>query len=223
MPEFLPASALWPAPRAGKVFRRLVGQSISKDFLHWEKPWRIFTPDKQDDGLLEFYGMGGMHQRGTLTIGLVRVLRDDLACDDGGPKDGIGYSVLQLSARLLDSNRLRIEALPHLQALANLTGERTNLGILHRNKVLYLAGVEKPSLPTIYSRFGQPLNPRRVADQERYDRLLVAGGQLGHQRFVSRLGGWRFSSSRFRRGRGSLNGDACLRDYLRRGFVRAGQ
>lgn len=68
---------------------------------------------------------------------------------------GIGYSVLQLSARLLDSNRLRIEALPHLQALANLTGERTNLGILHRNKVLYLAGVEKPSLPTIYSRFGK--------------------------------------------------------------------
>jgi DNA-binding IclR family transcriptional regulator len=68
---------------------------------------------------------------------------------------GIGFSVLQLSARLLDGNRLRIEALPHLQALANLTGERTNLGILHRNKVLYLAGVEKPSLPTIYSRFGK--------------------------------------------------------------------
>jgi DNA-binding IclR family transcriptional regulator len=68
---------------------------------------------------------------------------------------GIGFSVLQLSARLLDTNRMRLEALPHLQSLANLAGERTNLGILHRNKVLYLAGVEKPSLPTIYSRFGK--------------------------------------------------------------------
>jgi DNA-binding IclR family transcriptional regulator len=68
---------------------------------------------------------------------------------------GIGYSVLQLSARLLDSNRLRLESLPHLQRLADLAGERTNLGILHRNQVLYLAGVEKPSLPTIYSRFGK--------------------------------------------------------------------
>jgi IclR family KDG regulon transcriptional repressor len=66
-----------------------------------------------------------------------------------------GFSLLMLSAGLLDRNRLRIEALPHLQSLANLTGERTNLGILHRNKVLYLAGVEKPSLPTIYSRFGK--------------------------------------------------------------------
>jgi DNA-binding IclR family transcriptional regulator len=66
-----------------------------------------------------------------------------------------GYSLLMLSAGLLDRSRLRIEALPHLQELANLTGERTNLGILHRNKVLYLAGVEKPSLPTIYSRFGK--------------------------------------------------------------------
>ena len=28
------------------------------DFVRWEKPWRIFTPDARDDGLLEFYGMG---------------------------------------------------------------------------------------------------------------------------------------------------------------------
>jgi DNA-binding IclR family transcriptional regulator len=67
----------------------------------------------------------------------------------------IGLSLLSLTASMLDSNRLRVESLPHLQALATRTGERTNLGILHRNKVLYLAGVEKPSLPTIYTRFGK--------------------------------------------------------------------
>jgi DNA-binding IclR family transcriptional regulator len=67
----------------------------------------------------------------------------------------IGYSVLAHSASLLDRNRLRLEALPHLQSLANHTGQRVNLGILHRNQVLYLAGVEKPSLPTIYTRFGK--------------------------------------------------------------------
>jgi DNA-binding IclR family transcriptional regulator len=67
----------------------------------------------------------------------------------------IGYSVLRQSASLLDSNRMRIEALPHLQHLADVSRERTNLGILHKNKVLYLAGVEKPTLPTIYSRFGK--------------------------------------------------------------------
>jgi IclR family KDG regulon transcriptional repressor len=67
----------------------------------------------------------------------------------------IGFSVLMLSASLLDSNRMRLEAIPHLQSLSKLTGERTNLGMIHQNKVLYLAGVEKPSLPTIYSRFGK--------------------------------------------------------------------
>src|SRR5205823_5080474 len=49
------------------------------------------------DGLLEFYGMGGMHLRGGLHVGLVRVLRDDLPCDEGGAKDGIGYAVLATS------------------------------------------------------------------------------------------------------------------------------
>jgi IclR family acetate operon transcriptional repressor len=67
----------------------------------------------------------------------------------------VGFSVLALSASVLDRNRLRLEALPHLQSLANLTGQRVNLGILHRNQVMYLAGIEKPSLPTIYTRFGK--------------------------------------------------------------------
>ena len=74
------------------------------------------------------------------------------------PTDGrlsIGFAVLPLAASLLDRNRMRLEALPHLHALAQQTGERANLGILHRDQVLYLAGVEKPSLPTIYSRFGK--------------------------------------------------------------------
>lgn len=74
------------------------------------------------------------------------------------PVDGrlsIGFAVLPLAASLLDRNRMRLEALPHLHALAQETGERANLGILHREQVLYLAGVEKPSLPTIYSRFGK--------------------------------------------------------------------
>ena len=93
----LPEDGYAPAPRAGKVFRRLVGMSTSKDFIQWEKPWRILTPDTKDEGLLEFYGMGGMHLRGGLSIGLVRVLRDDLPCDAGGPKDGIGYTVLATS------------------------------------------------------------------------------------------------------------------------------
>jgi hypothetical protein len=95
--QALPEDGYAPAPRAGKTFRRLVGLSTSQNFLHWEKPWRIFTPDARDEGLLEFYGMGGMHHRGGLAIGLVRVLRDDLPCDPGGPKDGIGYAVLATS------------------------------------------------------------------------------------------------------------------------------
>jgi DNA-binding IclR family transcriptional regulator len=76
------------------------------------------------------------------------------------PRDGRvapGYSVLKLAGTLLDTNRVRLESLPHLEELARASGERANLGIMHRNQTLYLAGVEKPSLPTIYSRFGRTL------------------------------------------------------------------
>jgi DNA-binding IclR family transcriptional regulator len=66
-----------------------------------------------------------------------------------------GYSALMLAGSILDASQLRLESLPHLASLARATGERAALGILHRDQMLYLAGVEKPSLPTIFSRFGK--------------------------------------------------------------------
>jgi hypothetical protein len=84
-------------PRAGQSIRRLVSMSTSEDFIHWEKPWRILLPNDKEEGLLEFYGMAGMHQRGGLYIGLVRVLHDDFSCDPGGRKNGIGYAALAIS------------------------------------------------------------------------------------------------------------------------------
>jgi hypothetical protein len=93
----LPEDGFAPAPKAGRIFRRLVAMTTSSDFVHWEKPWRIHVPDSRDEGRLEFYGMGGSHARGPLLIGLVRILRDDLPCDPGGPTDGIGYTALATS------------------------------------------------------------------------------------------------------------------------------
>lgn len=69
----------------------------------------------------------------------------------------IGFSVLPLASSLLDRNRLRLGAMPHLQALAQKLNGRANLGILHREQVLLLGGAEKPNLPTIYSRFGRAI------------------------------------------------------------------
>jgi hypothetical protein len=77
--------------------RRIVGMTISPDFVHWEKPWRIIVPDARDQGDMEFYGLGGVHARGSLLIGFVRVLRDDLPCDAGGTADGVGYTTLAWS------------------------------------------------------------------------------------------------------------------------------
>jgi DNA-binding IclR family transcriptional regulator len=74
-------------------------------------------------------------------------------------EDGNGYQIglmfLPIAAKLLNTNKLRVEALPYLQDLANKCGERVNLGILHDGEVLYLGGIEKPSLPMVYSRFGK--------------------------------------------------------------------
>lgn len=78
-----------------------------------------------------------------------------LAPDPRDGRVGPGFSVLRLAGDLLDSSPLRLESLPYLEALARASGERANLGILHDNRVLLLAGVEKPSFPTLYSRIGR--------------------------------------------------------------------
>jgi DNA-binding IclR family transcriptional regulator len=66
----------------------------------------------------------------------------------------IGLKVLPIAAQQLDNNRVRLAALPQLSVLAQRIGERVNLGVLFDNTLLYIAGIEKPSLPNIYSRFG---------------------------------------------------------------------
>jgi DNA-binding IclR family transcriptional regulator len=78
------------------------------------------------------------------------------------PRDGrlaIGYGVLPLAGALLDVHRLRRAALPLMQTLAQTTGKRVNLGILHRAHVFSLGSIEKPSLPPVYSRFGNAVPP----------------------------------------------------------------
>ncbi|NML43577.1 IclR family transcriptional regulator [Ramlibacter sp. G-1-2-2] len=67
----------------------------------------------------------------------------------------IGLAVLPLAASLLDTHRLRADAMPHIQALAQKLNARVNLGILHQQKIMILGGAEKPTLPVIHSRFGR--------------------------------------------------------------------
>lgn len=77
--------------------RRVTIESVSQDLLHWREPWWVFIPDKQDEGDTQFYCMSGIIARGDLLIGLLKVLRDDLPADPGGPAAGIGYTVLAWS------------------------------------------------------------------------------------------------------------------------------
>jgi hypothetical protein len=81
-------------PNAQEGYRRCVGQSVSQDCLHWAPPRRIIKPDQNDEGITEFYSIGGVVARGDLLLGLLKVLRDDLPCEPGGPANGIGYTVL---------------------------------------------------------------------------------------------------------------------------------
>ena len=73
-------------------WRRTVGMSVSRDFVNWRRPWPIVLPDPAN-GMEEFYGFQPM-VRGDLYIGFLRVLRDDLPADAGGPAMGIGWTEL---------------------------------------------------------------------------------------------------------------------------------
>lgn len=88
----------WTQARlAGAELRRLVGMAASEDCIHWSQPVRVVVPDDQDEGQIEFYGVGDVFARGDLLVGLLRVLRDDLPADEGGPVEGIGYTCLVTS------------------------------------------------------------------------------------------------------------------------------
>ena len=76
-------------------WRRTIVSTTTEDFVNWETPTQIVTPDL-DNGLEEFYGMHPI-VRGDLYIGFLRVLRDDLPADSGGAVEGIGWTELMTS------------------------------------------------------------------------------------------------------------------------------
>jgi hypothetical protein len=84
-------------PNAKEGYRRLVGQSVSQDCISWSAPKRIVVADDKDEGITEFYGIGPVIARGGLLIGLLKVLRDDLAPEPGGDVTGLGYTCLAWS------------------------------------------------------------------------------------------------------------------------------
>jgi hypothetical protein len=86
---------------AREGYRRLVGQTISRDFIHWQPPKRIVVADPKEPGMWEFYG-AKPYVRGDLYIAFLRVLRDDIDPATGGPipptrQAGIGWTELMTS------------------------------------------------------------------------------------------------------------------------------
>jgi hypothetical protein len=83
-------------PRNGNEgWRRVSGITTSKDFIHWENPKIVLTPDL-DAGIEEF-NMLKVKVRGNLYLGFLRVLRDDLAATPGLPVSGTGTTELASS------------------------------------------------------------------------------------------------------------------------------
>ncbi|MBM4036983.1 MAG: hypothetical protein FJ290_00590 [Planctomycetes bacterium] len=93
---FATASVYIGGPWKGR--RRVTMQSTSQDLLTWTTPHHILVPDpKLDEGETQFYAMDGYLARGSLLIGMVKVLRDDLKADtppDPPDQYGIGYTTL---------------------------------------------------------------------------------------------------------------------------------
>lgn len=75
-------------------YRRLVAQTTSTDLRSWTPFRPIVVTDPEEEGpFREFYGMQPI-MRGSLYLGFLRVLRDDLPADLGGPVHGIGWTEL---------------------------------------------------------------------------------------------------------------------------------
>ena len=108
--QYLAIVSVWNRNETWQDNQRTPHESVSKDLLHWEKPWpilygKIGAPIEK--GETQFYAMSGVINRGELLIGLVKVLRDDLNATPGktgkemGDMNrkaaGLGYTVLAWS------------------------------------------------------------------------------------------------------------------------------
>jgi hypothetical protein len=62
--------------------------SFSSDFRTWSTPKTIFQPDEKDTGITQWYGAAGLQSRGSLIVGFLRELRDDLS-PEGAPQEAI--------------------------------------------------------------------------------------------------------------------------------------
>ena len=75
--------------------------------IQWKPPWQTIVPHPTaeiEKGETQFYGLNGVIARGSLLIGMIKVLRDDLNCEPGKtaaelhdarrPFAGLGYTVL---------------------------------------------------------------------------------------------------------------------------------
>lgn len=77
--------------KTAQTVPRTVSQRTSADGETWSNGRVVFS---SPDPNVQFYGMGQLLQRGGLTLGLLRMLRDDLPAEPGGVAAGIGYTVL---------------------------------------------------------------------------------------------------------------------------------
>jgi DNA-binding IclR family transcriptional regulator len=66
----------------------------------------------------------------------------------------LGYKLLDISSRLLDSIDVRREALPFLQELADETNEVVHLVVLNKGEVVYIEKVEGSETIRMHSRVG---------------------------------------------------------------------
>ena len=60
----VPSDRLAPGPTARTYIRRLVSASTSDDFGQWKRPRRVVVPEPRDEGLIEFYSVGGRSHAG---------------------------------------------------------------------------------------------------------------------------------------------------------------
>ena len=82
------------ARNAPEGWRRVSGIITSRDFVTWEGPRIVLTPDPNT---MEELNATKVMVRGNLYIGFLRVLRDDLAATPGQPVGGIGTTELASS------------------------------------------------------------------------------------------------------------------------------
>lgn len=116
---------------------------------------QLFTPETPEITSVEAGKRLGCSQSTAYRLLQTLVAAGFVRQDPVTKRYSLSLTVVGLASTVLDSMRIRLEAIPEMERLSAVCDARANLAVLDRDAGIVIARVESPSMPRVYFQLGR--------------------------------------------------------------------